>query len=84
MAGLSLLRVVSNAELQRQEDAAAQALQERQNQPMVLGLASHLRQCWDVAKIAKKPIEDKMLTALRQRNGEYEAEKLQQIKATMF
>ncbi len=81
MAGLSLLRVVSNAELKQQEDAAAQALQERQNQPMVLGLASYLRQCWDVAKIAKKPIEDKMLTALRQRNGEYEADKLQQIKA---
>ncbi len=81
MAGLSLLRVVSNAELQQQEDAAAQALQERQNQPMVLGLASYLRQCWDVAKIAKKPIEDKMLMALRQRNGEYEADKLQQIKA---
>ena len=81
MAGLSLLRVVSNAELQQQEDTAAQAMQERQNQPMVLGLATYLRHCWDVAKIAKKPIEDKMLTALRQRNGEYEASKLQQIKA---
>lgn len=81
MAGLSLLRVVSNAELQQQEDAAAKAMQERQNQPMVLGLAAHLRECWDAAKIAKKPIEDKMLSALRQRNGEYEADKLQQIKA---
>jgi flagellar biosynthesis regulator FlbT len=82
MAGLTFLRVVSNAELDKQdEEAAAQALQERQNQPMVLGLAQHIRMCWDVAKIAKKPIEDEMLRALRQRNGQYEPDKLQQIKA---
>jgi hypothetical protein len=50
MAGLTFLRVVSNAELDKQdEQAAAQALQERQNQPMVLGLAQHIRMCWDVA-----------------------------------
>ena len=82
MAGLTFLRVVSNAELDKQdEEAAAQALQERQNQPMVLGLSQHIRMCWDVAKIAKKPIEDEMLRALRQRNGQYEPDKLQQIKA---
>lgn len=82
MAGLTFLRVVSNAELDKQdEQAAAQALQERQSQPMVLGLSQHIRMCWDVAKIAKKPIEDEMLRALRQRNGQYEPDKLQQIKA---
>jgi len=81
MAGLTFLRVVSNAELEKQEQEAAQkALQERQNQPMVLGLSEHIRMCWDAAKIAKKPIEDKMLQALRQRNGEYEPDKLSQIK----
>jgi hypothetical protein len=81
MAGLTFLRVVSNAELDKQdEEAAAQALQERQNQPMVLGLSEHVRMCWDVAKIAKKPIEDEMLRALRQRNGQYEPDKLNQIK----
>lgn len=81
MAGLTFLRVVSNAELEKQEQEAAQkALQERQNQPMVLGLSQHIRMCWDAAKIAKKPIEDKMLMAMRQRNGEYEPEKLNQIR----
>jgi len=81
MAGLTFLRVVSNAELEKQEQEATQkALQERQNQPMVLGLSQHIRMCWDAAKIAKKPIEDKMLMALRQRNGEYEPEKLNQIR----
>ena len=81
MAGLTFLRVVSNAELDKQdEEATAKALQERQNQPMMLGLSQHVRMCWDVAKIAKKPIEDEMLRALRQRNGQYEPDKLSQIK----
>lgn len=81
-AGLTFLRVVGNDELARQEAEATQAaLQERQNQPMILGLASHLRMCWDAAKIAKEPIKNKMLTAMRQRNGEYEPEKLTQIRA---
>ena len=82
MAGLNFLRVVSNTDIARQEqEAADKALAERQNQPMILGLASYLRGCWDVAQQAKKPIENKMLVALRQRNGEYEASKLKQIQA---
>lgn len=82
MVGLTFLRVVSNADLAKQEqEATNRALQERQNQPVILGLAGYLRQCWDVARLAKRPIEYKMLAAMRQRNGEYEADKLQQIRA---
>jgi len=82
MAGLTFLRVVGNDELARQEkEAAERALQERQNQPVILGLTGYLRQCWDVAEMAKRPIEQIMLRAMRQRNGEYEADKLQQIRA---
>ena len=81
MAGLTFLRVVSNSDLARQEqEAADRALAERQNQPLILGLASYLRACWDVAKMAKRPIEYEMLRALRQRNGEYEADKLRAIR----
>jgi hypothetical protein len=81
MAGLTFLRVVSNSDLDKQEqEATARALYDRQNQPVILGLAAHLRQCWDVAKLAKKPIEDIMLRALRQRNGQYEPDKLNGIK----
>lgn len=81
MAGLTFLRVVNNDELAKQEQQAVdRALQERQNQPLILGLSGYLRACWDVAQIAKKPIENEMLRALRQRNGEYEADKLQQIR----
>lgn len=82
MAGLTFLRVVGNDELARQEkEASDRALQERQNQPVILGLTGYLRQCWDVAEMAKRPIEQIMLRAMRQRNGEYEADKLQQIRS---
>lgn len=81
MAGLTFLRVVGNDDLARQErEATERALQERQNQPLILGLAAHLRECWDAAKMAKRPIVDEMLAAMRQRNGEYEADKLKQIR----
>jgi hypothetical protein len=83
MAGLSLLRVVSNSELDRRERQVAsdKALADRQNQPLILGLTSHLRECWDAAQQAKKPIEQKMLKGLRQRNGEYEPDKMRDIKS---
>lgn len=80
-AGLSIFRVVSNDELARQErEQSDRALAERQNSELMLGIVSHLRMCWDAAKIAKKPIEDIMLKAMRQRNGEYEPDKLAAIK----
>lgn len=80
-AGLTFLRVVGNDELARQEaEAVEKALDDRQNQPLITGLVGHLKECWDAARIAKKPIEDEMLRALRQRNGEYEADKLKQIR----
>jgi hypothetical protein len=81
MAGLTLLRVVDNDTLARAEqERTARELQARQNTPLVLGLTAYLRECWDAARIAKKPIEHIMLRALRQRNGEYEADKLSQIR----
>lgn len=82
MAGLTLLRVVNNETLARQEqERIDRELSARQNDPFILGLTAYLRECWDAARIAKKPIENIMLRAMRQRNGEYEADKLQQIKA---
>ncbi len=80
-AGLSIFRVVSNDELARQErEQIDRELQARQNSSLMLGIVSYLRECWDAARISKKPIEDIMLTAMRQRNGNYEPEKLAAIK----
>jgi hypothetical protein len=81
MAGLSFLRVVNNTDLARQErEDADRALQDRQSDSLMLGITAYLRECWDAAQMAKKPIEYEMLRALRQRNGEYEADKLRQIR----
>lgn len=80
-AGLSIFRVVSNDELARQErEQLERELQARQSSELMLGIVAYLRQCWDAAKIAKNPIEKIMLTAMRQRNGEYEPDKLTAIK----
>lgn len=75
-----MLQVVDNAALVRREkELIDKELAARQNDRVILGLAAHLRLCWDAARQAKKPIETMMLRALRQRNGEYEADKLRQI-----
>lgn len=82
MAGLTVLRVVGNEQLQKEEQARIdRELQARQNSELILGLTDYVRACWDSARIAKKPIEDIMLRAMRQRNGEYEADKLSQIRS---
>jgi hypothetical protein len=80
MAGL--VNFTSNGTLDAQdaERAAQRAAQDRQATPYILSLAAHVRKCWESARDAKQPIERGMLKALRQRKGEYEPEKLNQIK----
>lgn len=77
-----LVTFTSNAQIDAEEQRRLeqQAALERQNAPVVQGLAAHVRACWDAAKLAKDPIEDLMLRALRQRNGEYEPDKLAAIR----
>lgn len=81
MPGLTILRVVNNEEIERAEreqidrDVAA-----RQQDPLILGLAAHIRTCWEAARISREPITNLMLKAMRQRNGEYEADKLTAIR----
>lgn len=77
MAGL--LRVMGNGQLD-QIEADKRAAEERQATPLMQGLAAHLHRLWHPAWMAKRPIEEKMLRALRQRNGEYEADKLAEIQ----
>ena len=80
MAGLVIIK--SNSQLDA-EDAAKQAADAtlmRQQIPVLSGLASHVRNCWEAARDAKQPIERKMLKALRQRTGEYEPDKLAEIR----
>lgn len=78
-----LLRVVSNDEFsqRRQVEAAqAEAVARAQNQPVLIGLAAHLMAKWNAARNARTSVEDRMRKSLRQRRGEYEADKLAAIK----
>jgi len=77
-----VLQVIGNEELVKKEkEVLEKEMEERQADSVILGLAAHLRLCWEAAKRAKKPIENIMLKGLRQRNGEYEADKKAQIQA---
>lgn len=78
MAGL--VRFENNAQMDARMTAESAAL-DRQNDPLIVGLAAHLRSLWEPAKRAKLPIETKMFKALRQRNGEYEQTIAKQIAA---
>lgn len=80
MAGLTFLRVVGNDELAQAERDEREALAERQSQPLLTGLQGYLRQCWSAARIAKRPIESRMLDAMRQRSGEYDPSRLNAIR----
>ena len=82
MAGLVVVK--SNSQLDAEDAAtlAAKAAVERQMLPVLTGLAAHVRKCWESARDAKQPIERDMLKALRQRTGEYEPEKLAEIRRT--
>ncbi len=79
----SMLRVVSNADLDKQANAERErAAMASQNAPLLVGITGYIRTCWEAARMAKLPIQRDMLKALRQRNGVYEADKLAKIRDT--
>jgi hypothetical protein len=74
--GMALIPVARASDL---EAEARRRSQETQNTPVIQGLASHVRKRWESARIAKRKLEERMLQCLRQRNGEYDPEKAQEI-----
>ncbi len=69
--------------------SAAQLIQEERDkaelensEPMIQGLASHIRKCWSEAKSAKETtVEPRMLKSLRQRRGQYDPDLERSLKA---
>lgn len=84
MQDSTILRTFSNDQLSKfdQEEQARKEAQEKQNSPLISNLAAYVRSCWDPALTAKMPIETRMLKAMRQRNGQYEPDKLAAIQAS--
>ena len=77
MAGLIAFKTVD--ELQQEEfdrGAAGRA----QSDPIITGLASHIRTVWMHNKNAKTEIERRMIENIRQRKGEYDPVTLQKIR----
>ena len=74
--GIALIPVARASDLEAEAKKRSDAMQ---NQPVIQGLASHVRSRWDSARTAKRKLEERMLECMRQRNGEYDPEKLQEI-----
>lgn len=75
--GLALIPVARASDL---EAEAKRRSDEMQNTPVIQGLAAHVRKRWDVARISKRKLEERMLQGMRQRNGEYDPDKLADIR----
>jgi len=76
---LGPIRAVPNSVLlenERRETEKAQA------QPLIQGLAGHVRKHWSQARDAKRnTVETRMLQSIRARRGEYDPDKLAEIRA---
>lgn len=63
-------------------DQERREAEQTQAQPHITGLAGHIRKCWSQARQAKQmTVEPKMLQNMRARRGEYDPEKLAEIRA---
>lgn len=74
---MGLVPVMSASALEAEERAAAQR---QQQSPLVLGLAAHVDKRWQANLEAKRGTHERLLRCLRQRNGEYDPDKLRKIR----
>ena len=73
-----ILNIKSGKQLMEEAQAEDAKVQQM---PVLTGIAAHIKQCWTVARMAKmQTVEPRMLQALRQRRGEYDPEKLADIR----
>lgn len=77
IAGLALVEFKTASQL---EDEARAANTARQQAPIIQSLAAHVQKRWTAAQDAKRDIEDRLASNIRRRRGEYDPEKLAQIK----
>lgn len=73
-----LIRLVSNAELDAIEKAKDEAKQQAV-EPLPL-LVGHIKQCWEQARRAKDKVQKEILEDYRQRDSEYDPDKLAEIR----
>lgn len=66
--------------LKEETEAAAARATTAAADPVVSSLVSHIKRHWTLAKDAKEKVEKDMLSAVRARRGEYDPDKLAQIR----
>lgn len=80
-----LLQAKSAPQLEREELAAKTQAEQEFNQPNVIidNLAAHVRKCWEIAKNhrATNGGSDRLTKCLRMRKGQYNTQKLADIRA---
>lgn len=77
----SILRVRTNSQLIAEENKAMRdSAEQANNQPIMIGLASHVQTCWQEAKRAKDMITPRLLDAQRARAGQYDPTVLAEIR----
>lgn len=74
---MPVMRLISNTEL---NNNALKEAESRQQTAKLTGLSAYLKNQWDEAKRAKQTIETELLRNQRQRNGEYDKDKLEKIR----
>ena len=79
MGNYGIVPVMGAEELQQQKEQEARQSEERVS-VFNDNLTGHIRSAWQIAKEAKRPIEQIMIRSLRQRNGIYEADKIAAIR----
>lgn len=81
MALAQLIPVMSASSLEAAQQAEKAAAEKRQSSPFIQSLAAHVRKRWELVRDKRSIIEERLQASLRQRNGEYEPDKLAAIKA---
>lgn len=74
-----LVPVKNNASLEAEKLKKAE---KANDEPVIRGLAAHVAKCFESAKTDKIKVEQRMLSSLRARRGEYDPDVLAKIRAT--
>lgn len=79
-----LVPVLSASALERAQEAEKAAVKDaadrRQNSTQVQSLAAHVKARWEIARVGRTELEERLARCLRQRRGEYDPDKLAAIR----
>jgi hypothetical protein len=76
----TLMRVLSNADIDKEEKRNREKAEALQYRPEIQSLASYVSTRWDAAKTAKFSVEERLLRCFRQRKGIYDPQDLAAIQ----